>query len=63
MYVYILNDGCSFYGEIIGVYSSKEKAEKALKKFNKKVKSHGNFNYAPYIQKREIDKDGLIING
>lgn len=38
MYVYILNDGCSFYGGVVGVYSSKEKAEKALKKFNKKLK-------------------------
>lgn len=46
--VYVLNDGCRMYSEVIGVYSTKKNAQNALKIFKKENR---NFDCSPYITK------------
>lgn len=60
MYVYVLNDGCRMYSEVIGIYSTKKNAQNALKSFKKE---NHNFDCSPYITKWEIDKEDSSKNG
>lgn len=58
--VYVLNDGCRMYSEVVGVYSTKNNAQNALKAFKKRNR---NFDCSPYICKWEIDKEDSNKNG
>lgn len=58
MYVYVLNNDCNMYGEVIGVYSTKKNAQNALKVFKKE-----NYDCSPYITKWKIDKEDSSKNG
>lgn len=60
MYVYTLNDGCSSYDEVIGIYSTKKKAQNALKAYKKE---NPTLICNAYICKWEVDKEDLGENG